>query len=145
MVSAYYKLLTSEDSAVRLKAAKAWARWEGATLKLIPNDKQIADFTVDHKAVSLARIECHYFMNNAFFESPNWIIENISPLRKHKVPAVIVHGRYDVVCPFENAWELSKAWPEAKLEILPDAGHAASEPGIVDALVRATQEFKSLF
>ncbi len=145
LVSAFYKLLTSDDSSVRLKAAKAWSRWEGATLKLIPNDQQIADFTADHKAVSLARIECHYFMNNAFFETPNWIIENVGRLRNAKIPAYIIHGRYDVVCPFENAWELSKAWPEAKLQIIPDAGHAASEPGIVNALINATEECKSLF
>lgn len=142
LVSAYYKRLTSDDAKVRLSAAKAWSGWEGSTLRLLPDPEMIAKFTADEMAVAIARIECHYFMNGAFFKSDNWLIENIDKIRK--IPAVIIHGRYDVVCPIENAWELHKAWPEAKLEIVPDAGHAAGEAGIVDALVRATDGFREL-
>ncbi len=142
LVSAYHRRLTSEDERVRLEAARAWSRWEGATIKLIPDTAQIETFTADHHAVAIARIECHYFMNHAFFASDNWILENIAKVRK--IPAIIVHGRYDVVCPVENAWELHKAWPESTLEIVADAGHAASEPGLIDALVRATDAFREL-
>lgn len=142
LVGAYYRRLTSTDEKTRLTAAKAWSRWEGATLRLVPDQEMIDKFTADHMAVAIARIECHYFMNNAFFRTNNWLIENIAKIRH--IPSVIVHGRYDVVCPIENAWELHQAWPESRLAIIPDAGHAANEPGIVDALVRATDEFASL-
>ena len=142
LVTAYHKRLTSEDPQVRLEAAKAWSRWEGSTIRLIPDMEMIEKFTTDHMAVAIARIECHYFMNHAFFKTDNWLIENVDKIRK--IPAVIIHGRYDVVCPVENAWELHKAWPESKLEIVADAGHAAGEEGIVDALVRATDNFKNL-
>lgn len=142
MVTAYYKRLTSDDEKVRLAAAKAWSGWEGSTLRLIPDPQMIANFTADKMAVAIARIECHYFMNNAFFKTDNWLIENVDKVRH--IPSIIIHGRYDVVCPVENAWELHKAWPESKLEIVADAGHAAGEAGIVDALVRATDSFKTL-
>lgn len=139
MVKAYYKRLVSPDMKVQIEAAKAWSRWEGATLHLIPEQEEIDSFSGDMMAQALARIECHYFINNAFFKTGNWLIENVEKIRK--IPAVIVHGRYDVVCPFDNAWDLHKAWPEAKLEIIKDAGHGVSEPGITDALIRATDEF----
>ena len=86
-------------------------------------------------ALSLARIECHYFMNDCFFETDNYLIENVGKIRD--IPAVIVQGRYDIVCPMMSAWELHRAWPEAQLQIIPDAGHSISEPGIIDALVTA--------
>ena len=142
MVAAYYKRLTSDKREERLEAAKAWARWEGSTIRLLPNEAQIAEFSSDEKATAIARIECHYFMNGSFFSSDNFLLENASKLRH--IPASIIHGRYDVVCPVENAWLLAKTWPEAKLEIIPDAGHAASEPGIVRALVKATDSFREL-
>jgi proline iminopeptidase len=139
VVSAFYRRLTSDDEETRLAAAKAWSQWEGSTLKLVPDPGTIADFGDPHKAVALARIECHYFMNNAFFETDNWLVEHVDAIRH--IPAVIVQGRYDVVCPAMSAWELHKAWPEAELVIVPDAGHAISEPGIVSALVEATDRF----
>lgn len=142
MLSAYHRRLTSEDEAVRLAAAYAWSVWEGSTSKLLPSQSLIDDFGDPAKAVPLARIECHYFMNNAFFPTDNYLIENIEAIRH--IPAVIVQGRYDVVCPMMSAWALHRAWPEAKLEIVKDAGHSATEPGIVDGLVRATDEFKTL-
>lgn len=140
MINAYYRRLTSDDAAVRLDAAKAWARWEGSALKLLPDQKLIDDFTEPDKALAVARIECHYFVNNCFFDTDNYLLEHVDRIRH--IPAVIVHGRYDVVCPVMNAWDLHRAWPEAELKIIPDAGHAATERGIAAALVRATDGFR---
>jgi proline iminopeptidase len=91
-------------------------------------------------AIAVARIECHYFINNCFFETDNYLIEHVYSIRH--IPSVIVQGRYDIVCPVLNAWDLHRAWPEATLEIVPDAGHSVTEPGITDALVRATDSFR---
>ena len=113
----------------------------GSTSKLIPDPDSIARFDEPHLALSLARIECHYFVNGAFFETDNWLIENVDRIRH--IPAVIVQGRYDVVCPIMSAWALHVAWPEADFHIIQDAGHAVSEPGIVSALVEATDRFRS--
>ena len=140
MVSAYYRLLTSKDEGTRLRAAKAWAGWEGSTLKLIPDAQTISSFTADHTAVAVARIECHYFMNNAFFENDQQLLDDVYKVRH--IPTVIVHGRYDVVCPVKNAFDLHAVWPEAEMHVIPDAGHAVDEPGILQALVRATEQFK---
>ena len=112
--------------------------WEGNTSTLLRNEKIAADFGSAHMALSLARIECHYFMNGGFLEE-NQLIDNIDRIRK--IPCVIVHGRYDVICPVISAWELARAWPEARLHIVPDAGHAAFEPGNVHELVTATDTF----
>jgi len=142
MVRAYYKHLTSQDAEVRLRAAKAWSKWEAATSRLIVDPKAIDEFDDPEYALAFARIECHYFINNAFFASDNWILENVHRIRH--IPAVIVQGRYDVVCPARSAWDLHKAWPEAKITIVPDAGHAAAEPGTRSALIEATESFKHL-
>lgn len=133
--AAYYRRLTGEDEKVRLSAARAWSEWEDATAKLYPSVEPIDE----NKALSLARIECHYFINNCFFSSDNYLLENVSKIRR--IPTVIVHGRYDMVCPISSAWELHRALPEAELIIVPDAGHSASEPGIVSALIGATDRF----
>ncbi len=140
MINAYYRRLTSDDESVRLEAAKAWAIWEASALKLLPDKNLIDDFGEAHKALAVARIECHYFVNNCFFETDNYLLENIDRIRH--IQGVIVHGRYDVVCPAMSAWDLHRAWPVARLEIIPDAGHAATEKGIVDGLVRATDSFR---
>jgi proline iminopeptidase len=140
MIRAYYRRLTSDDASVRLEAAQAWSIWEASALRLLPDQKMIDDFSKPEMAIALARIECHYFVNNCFFETDNYLLENVDRIRH--IPAVIVHGRYDMVCPFVNAWDLHRAWPEAKLNIVADAGHAATEPGIADALVRATDSFR---
>jgi len=137
MVAAYYKRLTSENDLIRTKAAKAWSVWEGRTSTLKPNTEVVNSFANIHTAVSLARIECHYFMNNSFLEE-NQLLNNAS-LLKH-IPSIIVQGRYDVVCPMASAWELHKALPLSELNIIPDAGHSAMEPSIVDALVKATDK-----
>jgi proline iminopeptidase len=139
MVSAYYRRLTSEDDAQRLEAARAWSIWEGSTSKLLFDPAMIEKFADPEFALAFARIECHYFMNNAFFATDNYLIENVGRIRS--IPGIIVQGRYDVVCPMTSAWDLHRAWPEAQLDIIPDAGHSISEPGIIDALVRATDRF----
>ena len=140
MIKAYYARLTSEDESVRLKAAQAWSTWEGSALRLLPNQELIDEFTEPEKAIALARIECHYFINNCFFDTDNYLLENVDRIRH--IPGVIVHGRYDIVCPIRSAWDLHRAWPEAELNIIADAGHAATEPGIADALIRATDSFR---
>jgi proline iminopeptidase len=141
LVRAYYRRLTSEDEGVRLAAARAWSVWEGSTVRLVPDPKVIADFEDPHKALALARIECHYFVHNSFFTTGDWLIEHVGAIRR--IPGVIVQGRYDVVCPAMSAWDLSRAWPESDLRIVPDAGHHAMEPGIVDGLVTATNRYRA--
>lgn len=139
MVGAYYALLTSEDPQVLHRAAKAWSVWEGATSYLRLNPEYVAKFAADAYAAAFARIECHYFVNRAFFKTDNQLIENVGRIRN--IPAVIVQGRYDVVCPMRSAWDLHRAWPEADLRIVPDAGHSAFEPGNIHELVTATDRF----
>jgi|ERR1035437_9537694 proline iminopeptidase len=139
-ISAYYKRLTSDDEQIRLAAARAWSVWEGSTSKLYPDRELMDHWEGEHEALSLARIECHYFTNNSFFPSENYLIENVDKIRN--IPTVIVQGRYDVVCPIASAWELHKALPEAELIVVPDAGHSVSEPGITSALVEAMDKFK---
>lgn len=140
MLSAYHKRLMSNDEAVRLEAARAWSIWEGSTSKLFPDQNLIEHMGEPHTALALARIECHYFVNNAFFDTDNYLVENVDKIRH--IPAVIVQGRYDVVCPIMTAWDLHRAWPEADLKVIPDAGHSATEPGIISALVEATDRFR---
>lgn len=139
LIQAYHRRLTSSDPLVRSQAAKAWSGWEGGTSKLRFDPSLFANFTMDSLADSIARIECHYFIHHAFFPTDNWIIESIQAIRH--IPCVIIQGRYDIPCPIASAWELHRAWPEAQLEIIQDAGHSATEPGILDALIRATDTF----
>ncbi len=140
-IAAYHKRLTSEDEAVRLSAARAWSVWEGSTSKLYPDEDLMNHWEGAHEALSLARIECHYFTNNSFFPTENYLLENVDKIRH--IPTVIVQGRYDVVCPITSAWDLHRAFPEAKLTVVPDAGHSVSEPGIASALVDAMDDFKA--
>ncbi|MBX6421360.1 MAG: prolyl aminopeptidase [Nevskia sp.] len=139
LVAAYYRRLTSADPRVRREAARAWSTWEGATSKLVQSADMMARFGNENFAEAFARIECHYFVNGGFFRSPNQLLEDVGRIRH--IPGVIVQGRYDVVCPMKSAWDLHRAWPEAELRIVPDAGHAASEPGILSALIEATDAF----
>lgn len=139
LLKAYYQRLTSDDAGVRKKAASAWSSWEGAALKLIFDPSLFMQFVEDQHADALARIECHYFINHCFFKTDNWLLENIDAIKN--TPGRIIQGRYDIICPMESAWELHKTWPQAELEIIKDAGHAASEPGITDALIRASDYF----
>jgi len=137
MVSAYYQLLTSDDEPTRLAAAKAWSLWEGHTISLLPCKETEQSFAAAKFALALARVECHYFINNSFLED-NQILNNIDKIAD--IPAIIVHGRYDMVCPVDQALALHAAWPQAELQVIADAGHAASEPSIIDALVSATRD-----
>jgi proline iminopeptidase len=141
MLAAYHRRLMSDDEAVRLEAAKAWSIWEGTALKLYPDPKAIEDAGEGNFALAIARIECHYFVNNGFFETDNYLLEHIDRIRK--IPAVIVQGRYDIICPVMSAWDLHRAWPEAEFRIIPDAGHASTEPGILSALVESTDKFRN--
>src|SRR5690606_30743602 len=124
---------------VLVRAAKAWSLWEAATSFMRVNRAYLAKFEQSAYAAAFARIECHYFVNGGFLRSDNELIENVGRIRH--IPAVIVQGRYDVVCPLRNAWELHKAWPESDLRIVPDAGHSAFEPGITSELIAATDRF----
>ena len=138
LIAAYHRRLTGDNEVERMAAAKAWSLWEARTASLLPNRAVLNHFADPYTALSLARIECHYFMHDAFLE-PNQILRDAGRLRD--IPGVIVHGRYDCVCPLEQAHELHRAWPQAELMVIPDAGHAAAESGIASALVQATDEF----
>ena len=139
LISAYYKRLTSPDPQVRLRAAQAWSVWEASTSKLFPDKGLQARFAEAEFADAFARIECHYFVNRGFFETEDQLLQNVDRIRH--IPAVIVQGRYDVVCPMVSAWELHRAWPEAEFLVIPDAGHSMNEPGIRTALLNATDRF----
>jgi proline iminopeptidase len=139
MIAAYYKLLTSDNAKVLGKAARAWSVWEGATSFLRLNPDYIAKFQEDAYAAAFARIECHYFVNKGFFRSDNQLLEDVGRIRK--IPTIIVQGRYDVICPMKSAWDLHRAWPEADLRIVPDAGHSAFEAGNIHELISATDRF----
>ncbi len=140
LLTAYYKRLTDPDRTVQLTAARAWSVWEASTSKLFQDPALISTFAADEFA---AAFECHYFMNKGFFESDNQLIEKVDRIRH--IPAVIVQGRYDVVCPMVSAWELHQAWPEAEFIVIPDAGHSMMEPGIRSALIEASDRFSSFF
>ena len=139
MLAAYYRRLTHSDPQVQLAAAHAWSGWEHATSQLFKPSSPLDDAT----ALAMARIECHYFVNKAFFPEPDHLLRRANRLRH--LPVWIIHGRYDVVCPFKNAWDLHQALPHAQFEPIADAGHAYSEPGILAALLAATESAKGLF
>jgi proline iminopeptidase len=138
LVHAYHRRLTSPDPAVRLEAARAWSVWEGSTSGLLPDAERIQKSGEDEFAEAFARIECHYFVNGGFLRDGQ-LLEEVGKIRH--IPGVIVQGRYDVVCPAMSAWDLHRAWPEAELVLVPDAGHSAREPGIAAALRQATDRF----
>jgi proline iminopeptidase len=139
MVSAYHRRLTGPDPQVALEAARRWSIWEGSTSHLLASASTVERFGADHFALAFARIEAHYFVNQAFMAEPDQILRDVGRLRH--IPSVIVQGRYDVVCPLRSAWDLHRAWPEAELRIVPDAGHSAFEPGIVHELITAADKF----
>jgi proline iminopeptidase len=139
LMRAYYQRLTGEDGAELSRAAHAWSVWEGATSFLRLNPDYVARFGDAAFAAAFARIECHYFVNGGFLRTANELIENVGRIRH--IPTVIVQGRYDIVCPMRSAWELHRAWPEADLRVVPDAGHSAFEAGITHELVSATDHF----
>ncbi len=137
LMQAFYKRLTGSDQIAQMHAAKAWSCWEGRTATLRPNPQVVERFAESLRALSIARIECHYFVNDAFLE-PDQLLRDM-PKIAH-LPGIIVHGRYDAICPLDNAWALHQTWPNSELQIIREAGHSAAEPGIADALVRAADE-----
>jgi proline iminopeptidase len=141
LMSAYHRRLISTDPQVRLKAARAWSVWEGATSYLWQDTSHIESSAEDEFALAFARIECHYFVHGGFFEHDDQLLRNVERIRN--IPAVIVQGRYDVVCPMRSAWDLHRAWPEADLRVVQDAGHSAFEPGNISALIEATDRFRN--
>lgn len=139
LMGAYYRRLTSSDADERATAARAWSVWEGATSNLLTDPHYVRKFEDSDYAAAFARIECHYFVNNGFLSTDDQLLRDAS--RLHDIPGVIVQGRYDVICPMRSAWDLHRAWPEAKLVVVPDAGHSAFEPGTARALREATDAF----
>jgi proline iminopeptidase len=142
LISAYHRRLTSNDPELRLTAARAWARWEARTSFLQENPSFVSVFDDDAQALAFSRIESHYFVNGGFFECEGQLLRDVHRIRS--IPAVIIQGRYDVVCPLRSAWDLHQAWPEAAFRVVPDAGHSAFEPGIAHELIEATDRFRSI-
>ena len=139
LMSAYYRRLTAPDKSVQLAAARAWSVWEGSTSFLLTDPAYVALTESPDFALAFARIEAHYFVHGGFFERDDQLLANVDKIRD--IPCVIVQGRYDVVCPMRSAWDLHRAWPQAQLIVVDDAGHSAMEPGVASALVGATDHF----
>jgi proline iminopeptidase len=137
LVAAHHRRLTGADISQQLASARAWSQWEGATISLLPDPQRVERFGEEKFATTFARIECHYFTNRCFLEEGQ-LLRGAAVL--NDIPGVIVQGRYDVVTPVRSAYELSRRWTRARFEIVADAGHTATDPGIADALVRATRE-----
>ncbi len=138
LIAAYRRRLTDPDPAVQIKAARAWSLWEGQTVTLLPNPALKGQHGNADYARAFARIENHYFVHGGFLEEGQ-LIRDAGLLKD--VPGVIVQGRYDVCTPIRTAWDLHRAWPEARFIVVPDAGHAFDEPGVLDALIAATDGF----
>ncbi|MBI1773803.1 MAG: prolyl aminopeptidase [Proteobacteria bacterium] len=141
LIGAYHRLLHHPDPAVQIRAARAWSLWEGETITLLPDPKLSESHAEDRFALAFARIENHYFVNSGFLEEGQ-LIGDVGKLKQ--IPAVIVQGRYDVACPPFTAWDLHRAWPEARFIMVPDAGHAGSEPTILHHLIEATDAFQRI-
>lgn len=139
LMSAYYRRLIGDDPGERVACARAWSRWEGATSRLQYDALMVSHYEEDAFALAFARIESHYFVHGSWMQHDDQLLRDIGKIRD--IPCVIVQGRYDVVCPMRSAWDLHRAWPEAQLHVVPDAGHSALEPGIVDKLIEATDIF----
>lgn len=143
MIAAYHRRLTGDDPAVRQTCARAWSIWEGSALSLIPDPARIAGFAEDAFAAAFAALECHYFMHRGFFAQDGWLLTQAHRLRG--IPGVIIHGRYDIITPMSSAWQLAQAYPDVTLCVVADAGHTGTEPGIADAMVRATDALADRF
>ena len=141
LIGAYHKRLTGTDRLAQIEAARAWSQWEGRTLSLLPEPQRVSHFNDDDFALAFARIENHYFINRGFLKYDRQLIEEAAKIRH--IPGEIVHGRYDMVTPIANAFALLEAWPEARFSLVPDAGHASTEPGITSALVAASERMKT--
>jgi len=141
LLGSYYRRLTHADPAIHMPAARAWSVYEGACSTLLPSPDTIAAFGEDRMALGLSRIEAHYFTHHLYTPETD-LVAHLGPIRR--VPATIVQGRYDMVCPIMNADELARAWPEAEYIVVPDAGHSAMEPGIRSRLVATMERLKRL-
>ncbi len=139
IIAAYHKRFNDPDEAVALTYARSWSRWEGACLTLIPDPLLLEKFGEDRFALAFANIECHYFINKGFMPHDGALLDGMDNIKD--LAGTIVQGRYDVITPPATAFELARRWPKAELNIIPDAGHSALEPGIIDALVRSTDKF----
>jgi proline iminopeptidase len=137
LLTAYHRRLTHPDRRVQAEAAAAWSQWEGDTISIRGPEARPAKFNEEDFSIAFARIECHYFVNGGFFDHDGWLLDQAQKLRQ--IPTWIVQGRFDVVTPMETAWILKKHWPEAHFNMIWDAGHASTEPGVIDGLVRATE------
>lgn len=140
MVLAYSRRFNSADENIRLQCARAWSRWEGACIALLPDPLRLEKFGEERFALAFANIECHYFINKGFLPYDGALLDGVENI--NHLPCVIIQGRYDVVTPPRTAYELAKRWPRAKLHIVPDAGHSSLEPGIIDALIAATDSYR---
>ncbi|MDE2581887.1 MAG: prolyl aminopeptidase [Rhodospirillales bacterium] len=140
ILGAYLRRLTDPDPAVHLPAARAWSVYEGSASTLLPSPETVSSFAQDRTALGLARIEAHYFANELFLPAGG-LLAGMGAVGH--IPAEIVQGRYDMICPAASAFELAAAWPSARLSIVPDAGHSALEPGIRRALVAAVERFRN--
>jgi proline iminopeptidase len=136
---AYYRRLTSDDRKTLLEAARSWSIWEGALSYIKMNQDAVRKYGDPEFAASFARIECHYFVNGGWLERENQLLEDVAKIRH--IPATIIQGRFDIVCPMRTAWALHKAWPEADFRIVPDAGHSAFEPGTTRELIKACDRY----
>ncbi len=141
LMDAYREIFYGDDQEKKLEAAVAWSKWEAATSSLLISESRVDEFQDPEFALAFAMIENHYFVNKGFFEDENQLFENLDVIRH--IPAVIVQGRYDIVCPMESAWELSSKWPEAEFIVTPNSGHSAFEKENIAALVAATDKFAS--
>jgi proline iminopeptidase len=139
LLAAYCKRLFSDDPAQNVLAARSWSRYEGSCLHLLPHPQVADEFESDAVALGVGRLEAHYFSHHAFL-TDDQLIGQVDRIRH--LPAIIIQGRYDVICPARSAWRLHQAWPEASFQMVEDAGHSAFEPGIASALVAATDQFK---
>jgi len=142
LLNAHHKRLVGDDDIARMASAKAWSIWEGRCSTLLPKQSVLDFFSNPHTALSLSSIETHYFVNDSFLE-PDQILKNADRLKN--IPGIIVQGRYDIVCPMDSAWQLNQRWDGSILEIIPDAGHAVFESGIINALILATDQFARKF
>jgi proline iminopeptidase len=141
LMDAYRQIFYGDDQEKKLQAAVAWSKWEAATSSLLISKSRVDEFQNPEFALAFAMIENHYFINKGFFEDENQLLKNLDAIRH--IPAVIVQGRYDVVCPMESAWELAGKWPEAEFIVTPNSGHSAFEKENIAALVDATDKFAS--
>lgn len=142
MIEVFGPYLTHTDPQIRQKFARVWTHWEASVIQLLPDPSKVDHMEEDQYALSFARIENHFFSNRCFFPEPNYLMKHVDKLAG--IPGIIVHGRYDMVCPIRSSWQLHKAWPGSTLHVIPNAGHTVREPGTELQLVRAADAFRSL-